>query len=573
VYNAASNSVSWNLGTVPAGAVGQQWVEVSVNGGQLNGTLIESHATVSGLSNFLTTARRATETAYVAPASSLALSVDVSPLPAVPDEQILVEVTVTNPTAAPIFGGKVRLQYPVGGVDGSNEASEFGGNGASGPVNAADSCGFNNATCSAGEHLLWDLGTLQPGQAIRLSLSPILANNVLSGALIPWEFRLTDDSGALRRESTTLPVVASPALTLSIDQDRDPVPVGGTLTYTLRYGNVSSDSVTGLNLTFTLPDNTTFVSASGGGLFDAPGNTVSFGLPNLDAGDVALQRVEVTVNGGQLNGTLVESEAAVSGTSGVSATARRATETAYVRPVTPLALSLTVTPLPELPGNSVTVELTVENTSAAQVLGGVVRLRYPTGMVAVNESVITGPLNAGESCGFNNASCAAGETIQWDLGTLNPSQSVVMSLPPVVLNSTDEGSLIKWSAIVTEDGLSLARESESLPITDNLILPINDTDGDGIGDESDNCILSFNPGQLDTDGDNIGNQCDCDFNQDNFCGGPDFTIFIGCFNALTGGVAACEAADMNGDGFVGGPDFTLFIGGFNGPPGPSGLVP
>ena len=98
-----------------------------------------------------------------------------------------------------------------------------------------------------------------------------------------------------------------------------------------------------------------------------------------------------------------------------------------------------------------------------------------------------------------------------------------------------------------------------------------DTDGDGVSDGADNCTVDPNPDQLDSDADGIGNMCDCDFNQDNFCGGPDFTLFIGCFNAATGGDPTCEAADMNGDGFVGGPDFTLFIGGFNGPPGPAGL--
>jgi glucose/arabinose dehydrogenase len=98
---------------------------------------------------------------------------------------------------------------------------------------------------------------------------------------------------------------------------------------------------------------------------------------------------------------------------------------------------------------------------------------------------------------------------------------------------------------------------------------VADTDGDGIADGQDNCTRASNPDQLDTDGDQIGNACDCDFNQDDFCGGPDFTLFIGCFNAPTGGDPACEAADMNGDGFVGGPDYTLFIGGFNGPPGPA----
>ncbi len=99
--------------------------------------------------------------------------------------------------------------------------------------------------------------------------------------------------------------------------------------------------------------------------------------------------------------------------------------------------------------------------------------------------------------------------------------------------------------------------------------PSTDSDGDTIPDIWDNCTYVANTTQLDTDNDDIGNVCDCDFNQDNFCGGPDFTIFIGCFNAPTNGDPKCEAADMNGDGFVGGPDFTQFIGGFNKAPGPT----
>lgn len=107
--------------------------------------------------------------------------------------------------------------------------------------------------------------------------------------------------------------------------------------------------------------------------------------------------------------------------------------------------------------------------------------------------------------------------------------------------------------------------------------PAGDTDSDGIADNLDNCILFPNGpavpdagghSQWDSDADGYGNICDCDFNNDGFCGGPDFTLFIGCFNQSTGGDPLCEAADMNGDGFVGGPDFTLFVGGFNGAPGP-----
>jgi len=122
---------------------------------------------------------------------------------------------------------------------------------------------------------------------------------------------------------------------------------------------------------------------------------------------------------------------------------------------------------------------------------------------------------------------------------------------------------------VAQNGpLTLTLEAGFWPVVASLAVPVVDTDGDGIPDSLDNCIQMANPSQLDTDGDGIGNMCDCDFNQDNFCGGPDFTLFIGCFNQVVGIDPVCQAADMNGDNFVGGPDFTLFIGGFNGPPGP-----
>ena len=46
------------------------------------------------------------------------------------------------------------------------------------------------------------------------------------------------------------------------------------------------------------------------------------------------------------------------------------------------------------------------------------------------------------------------------------------------------------------------------------VVPIPDSDGDGVNDLQDNCTLAPNPAQTDADGDGIGNICDADLNQD-----------------------------------------------------------
>jgi hypothetical protein len=113
---------------------------------------------------------------------------------------------------------------------------------------------------------------------------------------------------------------------------------------------------------------------------------------------------------------------------------------------------------------------------------------------------------------------------------------------------------------------------------------LDDADQDGISDADDNCSAAANGpllgpnDQLDVDLDGFGNVCDGDFNQDLFVGGPDFDLFLQCFDEVVGVAGPpddpdCAESDMNGDGFVGGPDFDRFLQVFDGPPGPSGTAP
>jgi len=114
----------------------------------------------------------------------------------------------------------------------------------------------------------------------------------------------------------------------------------------------------------------------------------------------------------------------------------------------------------------------------------------------------------------------------------------------------------------------------------NQILSImeqdQDSDGDGILDDADNCILVPNGTllpdaganiQLDTDGDGFGNICDADLNGDRTVNLSDFSLFRSAFGT------AGPDADFNGSGSVNLSDFSIFRSSFGKAPGPSCCAP
>ncbi len=99
------------------------------------------------------------------------------------------------------------------------------------------------------------------------------------------------------------------------------------------------------------------------------------------------------------------------------------------------------------------------------------------------------------------------------------------------------------------------------------VLASNDVDGDGVGDNTDNCTQVPNVLQLDTDLDGYGNFCDADLNNDLSVNLSDYSSFRTAFST------ADPVADFNGDGSVDLTDFSLFRAMFGNAPGPSGLNP
>lgn len=92
---------------------------------------------------------------------------------------------------------------------------------------------------------------------------------------------------------------------------------------------------------------------------------------------------------------------------------------------------------------------------------------------------------------------------------------------------------------------------------------VPDSDGDGVLDDTDNCLAIYNAAQQDTDGDGHGNACDADLNNDCNTNAIDLGLFKAVFFTND------SDADMNSDGVVNAVDLGALKSMFFSAPGPS----
>ena len=99
-----------------------------------------------------------------------------------------------------------------------------------------------------------------------------------------------------------------------------------------------------------------------------------------------------------------------------------------------------------------------------------------------------------------------------------------------------------------------------------------DTDSDGIPDTADNCMMAFNPGQLDADQDGNGNICDADLDNSGLVSSADYVIMQSVLNKAAESSATAAAADLDGSGTVNSIDLLRLRIMIGSSPGPSGLA-
>ena len=462
----ANGIVSWNLGSLLAGQSGRHQVVVAVGGALPSGTLLRVNAaTVAGSGLVGQEAARATAVTRVETTDALALAVAVNPDPARPGERVRADFTVSNQGLAAIFNVQVTARVPdqVGGVNVNANAT------------GAPACTGNNP-CGSGNQLVWSLGTLAPGQTLTVSYWTIVTSGAsapVNGEFLVVDAAATADGSHQALASYAVAVNSNKALTLEVDDDLDAVAPGGSLTYTLQFGNRGIASVTSATLRIPAPVGTTVVDAGGGTVSNG---IVSFSLGTLAPGQSGRRQVVVSVGQSVAGGALLRVNAASLGGSGnAGPESARASEVTRVETDEPLALAIAVNPDAVRPGERLRADLAVSNRSDTALFNVKVtaRLSDHTGGVNLSANATGGP-----ACTGNNP-CAAGNQLVWTIGTLPPGATAAVSYWAFALTGASgplNGDLVVVDAVATADGSHQAISSHTVEVNaeKTLALEVDD---------------------------------------------------------------------------------------------------
>jgi uncharacterized repeat protein (TIGR01451 family) len=454
-----NGAVQWSIGTLLGQTTGQVTAVVEVNNGLADATLVHVEDAVIDASIDGQSQTQATSAMALTRGSprGLRLSLDAvfegaSPLAARPVD---IEVTLTNDSLQAIDDIDLHLNVPAGspGIT-SFKATELTG-----------CLPSTSVVCGDGDILLWTVASLAPGEARTFYLTPDAdrpgrSDDFRAADLMGWHAVAATADGDLASDSQILPATAESTLTLTVDEDRNPVRPGEELVYTINYGNMAESNALSTRVTFPLPPGTTFVSASAGGV--QAGDDVVWELGPLFTKRTGELEVTVLVDAGLPPGTpIIVDTAEIRGTFGGILRRQSAGSTAYVTDGQPLQLALALAH--SLSGTSaptLDAAITVSNTSEAPVTGTRLYFQIPSGVLSV-----AGPLTwDATSCQQGNVISSCNEGIFWDIGTLAAGESRIYQIPQAILVLTTAAQLLDAEAAVSADNGVWVTETETARI-------------------------------------------------------------------------------------------------------------
>ncbi len=400
---ASGSVVTWNLGALAAGASGSTTLTVRVVSPLTNGTLL-THGTYS------------IDAAETAPIAGASITTTVRSAP-------ILAVTLTDAPDPVAAGSNITYTLSYNNTGNMNATSVMLVDAM--PTNATFVSATAGGVLSAGS-VTWSLGTVNAGASGSVQMVARVGSPLADGTLIS-NLTCTIDSAQTNpvpAAAVTTTVTSAPILTLARTDSPDPVPAGSTITYTLNYSNVGSAGATGVVMTAPVPANTTFVSATAGGVLS--GGSVTWSLGAVAAAAGGSTQMVVRVTSPLANGTIIDGGAAsIDSAETAPAPAPAITTTVTSAPL--LAVTKTDAPDPVSAGANLTYTISYinnGNTSATSVV--------LTDTVPANTSFVSA----------TNGGVKSGSTITWNLGTIAAAGAGSVSMTVQVASPLNNGTSI-----------------------------------------------------------------------------------------------------------------------------------
>jgi uncharacterized repeat protein (TIGR01451 family)/fimbrial isopeptide formation D2 family protein len=442
----AGGVVSWTLGVLDIGVPRVLTMLVQVDSPLPNGTVLTNTAWVTSTEG-LTDTDTVTTPVTSAPVLNLVKSsTDANGAPLRPGDLVTYTLVVSNTgneTATLVTVSDTvpaHTTYVPGSIAGGDSRSDAGL-----PV------------------LVWTINALAPSVPVYLTFAVTVNLPLTEGLQIVNTGAVTSTQAPTPTTDTVTDTVVS-SHTLEVFKSASPSPAraGDLLTYTLAYTVTGDEPVYGVVVSDTVPENTTFVTATMP--HNLVGNTVLWPLGDFLPPESGITQATgvltlvVRVDSPLVSGTVIYNAVVITDTSGLTDTDEITTpvESAHT-----LHITKTASPSPVQAGGLLTYTLAWAVTGNQPALGVTISDTLPVRTTYV-------------AC--SGAPCAeSGGVVTWALGTVNPPASGVVTLVVRVDSPLVSGTVI-YNAVAITDTSGLTDTAEvTTPVQSSHSLSVTKT--------------------------------------------------------------------------------------------------
>ena len=317
------------------------------------------------------------------------------------------------------------------------------------------------STCLPTDIAEWRLGTMVAGESRTIIVNALVAPGLPDGNVIalPVTFSAIGIANIQLNESVTVSNIIPADFALSTSTAQ--VTANETFTYKLDAGNVSVNALTTLQLRLNLPTDVSIVSISDGGMQVNPAEIV-WDETDLAAGASLHREVTVMAGASLSSGQILQANAELTHAGGLAVDNTAGHTVTILELIPALKLDIGTTANPVVADKQVLYTLTLSNPSLMPIDSVSLLLRVPAEL-SFDRAQDTQP-NALSGC---VTTCAAGDEVVWDLGTLAAGASSTITINGLVDATVQSGDLITTAVRVSASNLQRTIDRQSTLVVFN----------------------------------------------------------------------------------------------------------